>query len=148
RRTTVRHRAETAGRGKRRPCAFPPHADREVRNRCSAKSRRDRSLGSRTRCPAPIRRISPVHLTLYNLLKKAARSPAGQKPLERYHTMKQAELFQPDTHGDGRHDEALGQRLAEPLQRLILRFGDVEIADRSTDAWNLDEGVRDWRFRL
>lgn len=62
--------------------------------------------------------------------------------------MKQAKLFQPDTHGDGGNDEALGQRLAEPFQRLAFCFRNGKISDGSTDSWNLDEGVRDWRFRL
>ena len=45
--------------------------------------------------------------------------------------MQQPELFQPDAHGDGRDDEALGERPAEPFQRLILAFRDVEVADGS-----------------
>ena len=62
--------------------------------------------------------------------------------------MKQAKLFQSDTHGDWGNDETFGQRLAEAFQRLAFGFRNVEIANGSMDARNLDEGVRDWRFRL
>ena len=62
--------------------------------------------------------------------------------------MKQAKLFQPDAHGDWGNDETLGQRLAEAFQRLVFCFRNVEIANGSMDARNLDEGARNWRFWL
>ena len=39
-------------------------------------------------------------------------------------------------------------RTPEPFQRLVFCFRNVEIANGSMDARNLDEGVRDWCFRL
>ena len=53
--------------------------------------------------------------TLRSPQKKGLRA-TGKDALERHLAMQQAELLQPDAHGDRRHQELFGERLGEAVR--------------------------------
>jgi hypothetical protein len=57
-------------------------------------------------------------------------------------------LLQADPHGDRRNEKTLGQRPADPVERIVIGLGAVEIAYLPFEARDLDKGVADGVTRL